>query len=107
MAGLSSAMAAVDHMGVRRLYLLFTPEGYSEAVSDFESLLQANPDEPLFLAGAAEAHALLGRSIERGGGDGKGHYAKALEYANRAYSHGPGRFEVRRAGSRASCLTAG
>lgn len=94
---LSDALKAIDHMDVRRHYLLFTPEGYAEAISGFESLLQKSPDEPLFLAGAAEAHAMLGRSLEMGGGPGKGQFEKALGYAQKAFSLDGSRFEVRRA----------
>ncbi len=94
---LSDALKAIDHMDVRRYYLLFTPEGYAKAISGFAPLLEKSPDEPLFLAGAAEAHAMLGRSIELSGGDGKGHYEKALEEAQKAFSLDGTRFEVRRA----------
>jgi hypothetical protein len=94
---LSDALKAIDHMDVRRHYLLFTPEGYAKAISGFESLLQKSPDEPLFLAGAAEAHAMLGRSLEMGGGTGKGHFETAMEYAQKAFSLDGSRFEVRRA----------
>jgi tetratricopeptide (TPR) repeat protein len=97
MGSLSDALKAIDHMDVRRHYLLFTPEGYAKAISGFESLLQKSPDEPLFLAGAAEAHAMLGRSLEMGGGTGKGHFETAMEYAQKAFSLDGSRFEVRRA----------
>jgi parallel beta-helix repeat protein len=94
---LSDALKAVDHMGVRRNYLLFTPEGLTKAVTGFETLLEKSPDEPIFLAGLAEAHAMFGRSLEQNGEDGKGHYEKAMAAARKAYSIDGGRFEVRRA----------
>jgi parallel beta-helix repeat protein len=97
MKALSDALRAIDHMDVRRHYLLFTPDGLTKAVSGFEALLEKSPDEPLFLSGAAEAYAMLGRSVGKKGEDGRIYYEKALAAAQKAYSIDPGRFEVRRA----------
>jgi tetratricopeptide (TPR) repeat protein len=102
MKTLADALKAIDYMDTRRHYLLFTPGGYRFAISGFEALLEASPDEPLFLAGAAEAYAMRGRSLEMNGEDGRGSYEKSLVLAQKAYALGPDCFEARRSLARSN-----
>ncbi len=97
---LNEALETIDRMDIRRYYLLFTPAGFRKAISGYARLLEKSPEDPLLLAGIAEAYAMLGHSLEMNGEDGKQYYPAAESAAQSAYALNSGRYEVRRAYAR-------
>ncbi|MEM2099866.1 MAG: tetratricopeptide repeat protein [Thermoproteota archaeon] len=73
----------------REAYLQFTPEGFEEAIKNYNKALEKDASYPFAYSGLGEAYSLLGRWKETNGDEYKEYYDKSLHYSLRSLELAP------------------